>query len=41
MVERCMNKKKMKNKKHINLKICSSDIIQVFKKIVKFNQNKI
>ena len=41
MIERCMNKKKMKNKKYRNLKIILYDIIKIFKNIEIFNQYKI
>ena len=36
MIEGWTNKKKMKNKKYRNLKIYPSDIIKIFKNIVKF-----
>ena len=32
MIERCLNKKKMKNKKYRNVKIFASAIISLFKK---------
>ena len=41
MYERCINKKKMKNKKYRNLKIILYDIIKIFKNIEIFNQYKI
>ena len=37
MIERCLNKKKMKNKKYRNLKIFLSDNIQIFKNNVKLS----
>ena len=35
MIERCTNKKKMKNKKYRNVKLFSSDTIQIFKEYCK------
>ena len=35
MIERCMNKKKMKNKKYRKVKIFTSDIIYLFKEYCK------
>ena len=37
MIERCTNKKKMKNKKYRNLKIFSSDITKFLKNTLKLN----
>ena len=41
MIERCTIKKKIKNKKYRNLKIFSSDILLIFRNIVKLNYNKL
>ena len=38
MIERCTNKKKMKNKKYRSRQIFSSDIIKIFYSIVKHDK---